>query len=137
MAALTHSYSTYMRIDLKSFDAQSHQIDYSDFVIDAKRWVYKLHFSDDLGPGLNGLHRHNRATFSAKDRGTFRGTADVYKGGWWYFDDGVRNSNLNGIYYPDGGYHEDGIIWVLWKTDVLKESKMMIRPNGKGEFDRG
>ena len=31
-------------------------------------------------------------------------------GGWWFND--CINSNVNGKYYEDGGYHYDGILWL-------------------------
>ena len=133
MAILTHSHSSNMRVDLKKFNDDSTHTVYSDFKIDAARWRYKLHYSEHLGDGRDSLNLHNGAEFSAKNSGTFSGTAVRFGGGWWYSGDG-RESNLNGIYYDTKVTNENGIFWFYWESRyVLKECKMMIRPNGKGE----
>lgn len=133
MAILTHSHSSNMRVDLKKFNGDSTHTVYSDFMIGAMRWGYKLHYSEHLGPGKDSLTLHNSAEFSAKNNGTFSGTAVRFGGGWWYSDHS-RVSNLNGIYYDTAVTNKNGIFWSYWDWYyVLKECKMMIRPNGKGE----
>ena len=131
MATLTHSYSSDLRVDLKDWFSATFQVVNSDFMIDGARWAYKLRYSGSLGPGYDSLkHGHKNAAFHAKDQGKFKYTAVKYHGGWWYSSDRM-SVNLNGAYYKSGD-NSNGIKWLGFRIQVLKESKMMIRWNGKG-----
>ncbi len=134
MATLTHSYSSDLRIDLKKWTGETFQTVYSDFMIDEKRWSYKLRYSECLGPGADGLNQHKDAIFHAKDQGSLKSTAVYYHGGWWYSANS-RVVNLNSKYYDSEVGSHDGIKWVTWFANTLKEAKMMIRWNGKGRYN--
>ncbi len=141
MTMLTHSYSNDLKVDLKNFNAESFQTLYTDVMIAAKKWEYKFTYYQHLNdPSMNSLGAHKGALFSAKDKGDFKEAAVRFKGGWWYKEDD-RDSNLNGIYYANAVPNENGIFWLGFDdTNVLKETKMMIRPNGgmwvmRGKYD--
>ena len=134
MATLTHSYSSNLRVDLKDWNDATFNAVYSDFTIDEDRWGYKLDYKDWLGPGVDGLYDHRGSVFHAKDKGSLSATAVSHGGGWWY-DDIHRAVNLNGLYYHSKVGHINGIKWINWRAEVLKETKMMIRWNGKGNLN--
>ena len=134
IAILTHSYWSDLRVDLKDWDNSNFQTVYSDFTIDEARWVYKLRYSQWLGPGADAFYRHKDATFSTKDKGSFKSKAAWYYAGWW-FGSTPRKVNLNGRYYTSKVSDIRGIKWTPWRSHVLKEAKMMIRWNGKGMYN--
>jgi hypothetical protein len=132
MAMLTHSYSSDLRVDLKDWDDVNFQTVYSDFMVDEQRWEYKLRYSQWLGPGADSLQHHRDGTFSTKDQGNFKSTAKFYHTGWWFVE-ASRWVNLNGKYYNTKVHNVAGNKWWGWRLSVtVKETKMMIRRNGKG-----
>ena len=133
IALLTHSYSSDLRVDLSDWWSGREHIEYSDFMIDEARSLYKLRYSKWLGPGPDSLKYHKDAAFNTKDWGTLKYTAVAFHSGWWFHKHHWR-VNLNGRYYEGAHGHKDGIRWLYWRHYALKQTKMMIRWNGKGNL---
>ena len=134
IALLTHSCSSNLRVDLGDWWSRTMHVVYSDFMIDEARSLYKLRYSDWLGPGADGLKHHKDAAFNTKDWGTFKYTAVVYHTGWWLNRHNWRRVSLNSRYYEGAHGHRNGIKWVDWLHHTLIQTKMMIRWNGKGNL---
>ena len=125
---LTASGNTVLRVELEDWSGNTAYAVYGTFMVDDESNKYKLTVGNYSGTAGDSLTRHNRMSFSTKDRDNDRwGTncAQHETGAWWYKY--CAHADLNGRYLGNTlGYK--GINWWHWKSNSLsmKRSTMMI-----------
>ncbi|XP_072304437.1 angiopoietin-2-like isoform X2 [Eucyclogobius newberryi] len=125
-----------LRVHLKDWSHQQHQVLYRDFRIEDELARFRLHVSGFSGSISDSFGwYHDGQDFGTPDSGDL--CAEVCHSGWWFRQ--CFQANLNGVYYQGGLYSlraqnllgPDGLVWFSW-TDSdfysLKSSSMMIRP---------
>ncbi|KAM5146508.1 ficolin-1-like [Mantella aurantiaca] len=129
---ITSSGQWELRVDLQDFENVRYFAKYSSFKVLGKSDQYKLElgsFTD--GNAGDSMTYHSGMKFSTMDQDNdqdSRHCAQVFKGGWWYYQ--CHYANLNGQYLP--GKHEsyaDGINWRHGKgyNYSYKQAEMKIR----------
>ncbi|XP_026843090.1 microfibril-associated glycoprotein 4-like [Drosophila persimilis] len=118
-------------IQLQHANGSTSYARYDDFKIGSEAEAYKLKsLGKYSGTAEDSLAFHEDMKFSTFDRDNLD-CAKYFGGGWWF--DTCAESNLNGIYYPNGtSSKRDGIFWGAWQKDnytiSLTFTQMMIRP---------
>ncbi|KAM4663916.1 ficolin-2-like [Discoglossus pictus] len=103
-----------LRIDLQDFENTKHFAKYASFKVLGEDEKYTLLLGDfKEGNAGDSLKDHNNMKFTTKDQdndANDMNCADVYKGGWWYYN--CHYANLNGLYQLDQRVsYASGINW--------------------------
>jgi len=133
---LTNQGSYKLHIDLQDWQGNKRFAQYRSFRIGNADDNYRLKIAHYSGNAGDALTRSNNMQFSTKDSDNDVheiNCAEKERGGWWYANCG--ESNLNGIYYPNGYYrseYQDGVFWSpfldLGNSYSLRRVVMKIRP---------
>ncbi|XP_049297123.1 ficolin-1-like [Anopheles funestus] len=111
---------------LEDFDGYKIYAKYDQFEIGDENEKYVLKKLRNYSGSDGNFFYHDRgmkfSTFDADNDASSRNCADTLNGAWWFRDCGY--SNLNGRY----GTGDDYTKTFNWFRDLLKISKMMIRP---------
>ena len=133
---ITNAFPSDLRVDLERFSGETSHITMHDFkLIIGSEDEYKFyHSGTDGGPAGNAMLQVRSKPFSTNDKGSVMSVAQERHSGWWYSNDGLLESNLNGKYYSTAQQATDGVFWYSWTGDneSLKATKMMMRSTGKG-----
>ncbi|KAM4663914.1 ficolin-2-like [Discoglossus pictus] len=122
-----------LRVDLQDFENTKHFAKYSSFKVLGEDEKYKLLLGDFKEGNLgDSMKVHNNMKFTTKDQdndANEKNCANLYNGGWWYYN--CHHANLNGLYLL--GEHSTYAIGINWSTGKgwhysYKHSEMKFRP---------
>ncbi|ELT94412.1 hypothetical protein CAPTEDRAFT_197507 [Capitella teleta] len=130
--ALTSAQQYEARIDLRD-SGESRFAKFATFSVGSEAEGFRLSIGGYSGNAGDSMARHNGQQFSTRgadnDIHLSINCADLYKGGWWYFN--CHSANLNGLYL-NGPFVGDsrGVVWSSWKDYrySLQFTEMKMRP---------
>ncbi|XP_076089002.1 techylectin-5A-like [Mytilus galloprovincialis] len=144
---LTTSRNYVVRFEVQDFNNNTAYAEYQSFKVDNEASQYRVTFSGYTGTAVNeasqyrvtfsgytgtagnGFESNNGMKFTTRDRDN-----DLHpyhcgqgqQGAWWY--NVCSQSNLNGIYKPEGTTVAKMIYWKTWRETALKATEIKIRP---------